>query len=799
MQNLLPNNVLVRKIPLDSSAKSNELLFIQAAGRAISGKNAGRIKEAWATLTNLLVEHEWLDKNYLMPEKKAEESVDSPEILAADKKTAGTSSVFLKSVQVQTWIESLRIALYRFGSEFQDLLDATPERLGMLTRRSTLSRDELVSALIDDLKTFLEGHAIACPEMGANGGGLPPHHSENYYGADRAIRSSEKPGAEEVSETTSLQAAMFGEKSLKDTIDQLSWKDRLATTLRVFSWQFHGACCLDDDDDDNELETEAEEAAERQLAASGLIKDLLDVLNQLCKDHPAIGSGSSPYASLQLSASDVDSQKVEIELSAFQVVLADESSEEVNLNRHPVEGILFRVDEASEGIPSIGPGLPLYIPSSVAHECLSQVSGLPLDAHDTLTKHAQEEPTGVMLSASISGKDFCIKGLLWPWNKADKVTAIKAAKGSLGMSMNAAAIGHEVTLNAGTSNAQKVFWITKLILLGANILYAARATYKQTRLSAEEKEAAPSAWDLSQVDGDEAGCIRWMEADEVKFDGEEAPTPDSEGKICLLDVPPGKNGRAFTKAVDAIVGKAIQAWEDVRPQQAPFIDRRTGEEVHYLFAWRSHRLGDPYLNKTLIPLLCDKAGVPEEDVRGKITSHRARHTIFTQLSEFMTIPQLQSWSGHKSTNSLMHYLKSTLSKQAAAYQKTDYFKRNLRTFEVLIDQEAITNGAAARGEPWKYHKLGDDGYCVYDFFDQCLHKMACPRCPFYHPNSIVLQKLQQNKTSWQKMLIEIELTEDERSVVEEEVQSLERLCEKLVDIKTPGGITPRQLKGIPSV
>ena len=127
MQNLLPNNVLVRKIPLGSSAKSDDLLFIQAAGRAISGKNAGRIKDAWATLTNLLVEHEWLDKNYLMPEKKAEETGDSPEILAADKKAMGTSSIFLKSVQAQTWIESLRIALYGFGSEFQDFLDATPE------------------------------------------------------------------------------------------------------------------------------------------------------------------------------------------------------------------------------------------------------------------------------------------------------------------------------------------------------------------------------------------------------------------------------------------------------------------------------------------------------------------------------------------------------------------------------------------------------------------------------------------------------------------------------------------------
>jgi hypothetical protein len=99
-----------------------------------------------------------------------------------------------------------------------------------------------------------------------------------------------------------------------------------------------------------------------------------------------------------------------------------------------------------------------------------------------------------------------------------------------------------------------------------------------------------------------------MEADEVKLDEEETPTPDLEGKICLLDVPPGKNGQAFTKAVDAIVGKAIQAWEEVRPQQAPFLDRRTGEEVHYLFAWRSQRLGDPYLNKSLIPLLVTKQG-----------------------------------------------------------------------------------------------------------------------------------------------------------------------------------------------
>ncbi len=38
-----------------------------------------------------------------------------------------------------------------------------------------------------------------------------------------------------------------------------------------------------------------------------------------------------------------------------------------------------------------------------------------------------------------------------------------------------------------------------------------------------------------------------------------------------------------------------------------------------------------YLNKRLIPVLCKKVGVPFADVRGNITSHRARSTIASQL------------------------------------------------------------------------------------------------------------------------------------------------------------------------
>lgn len=59
--------------------------------------------------------------------------------------------------------------------------------------------------------------------------------------------------------------------------------------------------------------------------------------------------------------------------------------------------------------------------------------------------------------------------------------------------------------------------------------------------------------------------------------------------------------------------------------------------------------------------------------------------------------------------------------------------RNVRTIQVLIDRESILTGAAASGEqPWKYYDLGE-GYCSYDFFAKCPHRLACARCPFYVP------------------------------------------------------------------
>jgi Phage integrase family len=141
------------------------------------------------------------------------------------------------------------------------------------------------------------------------------------------------------------------------------------------------------------------------------------------------------------------------------------------------------------------------------------------------------------------------------------------------------------------------------------------------------------------------GCIRWQRED-VRVPG--ADEMLSKDAICWLDVPAHKTGTAFTKAVDKVVGEAIVAWEQLRPSQPPAVDPKTGEVVHYLFSHRSTQIGTTYLNASLIPILCKKAGIPESDARGDITSHRARSTIASQLynaKEPLSLFDLQEWWG----------------------------------------------------------------------------------------------------------------------------------------------------------
>jgi integrase len=315
--------------------------------------------------------------------------------------------------------------------------------------------------------------------------------------------------------------------------------------------------------------------------------------------------------------------------------------------------------------------------------------------------------------------------------------------------------------------------------------------------------AVTLTWLFSGLRSDEitrlrVGCVRWQHNGRpIPGDADDVLAEDA---VCLLDIPVHKTGTAFTKPVDPLLGQAIEAWQRLRPRQPSTRDRKTGENVDVLFAVRAQPVARTYINRTIIPALCAKASTPTADVRGKITSHRARSTIASQLynaKEPMTLFELQAWLGHRSPTTTQHYAKITPITLSKAYTEAGYFTRNLRTIEVLVDRDAITSGGAASSQPWQHYDLGH-GWCSYNFFEQCPHRMACARCDFYTPKGSSKAQLLEAKDNLQHMLAAIPLTDDERAAVEDGQAALDALLDKLTDTPSPAGPTPRQLGTTPT-
>jgi integrase len=323
-----------------------------------------------------------------------------------------------------------------------------------------------------------------------------------------------------------------------------------------------------------------------------------------------------------------------------------------------------------------------------------------------------------------------------------------------------------------------------------------QALGRRTAYPIEMIRALAITWLFTGLRSDEllrlaVGCIRQQTGESG------APVADGDPTrgVCLLEVPVHKTGHAFTKPVDRVVGEAIAAWEAIRPSQPAQRDRKTGERTVPLFLFRGQPVSRKVLNHSLIRLLCEKAGVPPTDAKGAITSHRARATIASQLynaKEPMSLFELQAWLGHRSPHSTQHYARITPHTLTKAYTDAGYFARNLRAIEVLVDRDAVESGAAATGTPWQYFDLGH-GFCTYSFFEQCPHRMACARCDFYVPKESTRAQLLEAQDHLQRMVATIPLTDEEQAAVEEGATSIERLLERLADLPTPAGPTPRQL------
>lgn len=91
-----------------------------------------------------------------------------------------------------------------------------------------------------------------------------------------------------------------------------------------------------------------------------------------------------------------------------------------------------------------------------------------------------------------------------------------------------------------------------------------------------------------------------------------------------------------------------------------------------------------------------------------------------------------------------------------------------------------------------YDDLGH-GYCTNTFWAECKHRMACARCPFYRPKTGTMEQLVEGKANLVRLLEFVRLTEEEKLLVIEGIELHQALLEKLVDVPTPAGPTPREL------
>jgi len=302
--------------------------------------------------------------------------------------------------------------------------------------------------------------------------------------------------------------------------------------------------------------------------------------------------------------------------------------------------------------------------------------------------------------------------------------------------------------------------------------------------------AVAAVWVYSGLRCDEIvrlslGCIRWQQEDVTLPDtGEILP----KEATCFLTVPVNKTAGSFQKPVNPLVGKRINAWEQVRSVgQPPQTDRKTGAAVTYLFAHRGYTIGTSYLNHSLIPMLCAKAGIPSADERGTITSHRARATTATLLynaPEGLTIFELMQWLGHKDPKTTQHYARVKPTKLAAAYSKAD---RNSRLVEVLVDTKADTNGEAK-----VYYILGEHGLCGNPDWATCLYRMACLKCPFFIPKDRA--QLIAAYTTVKRFMEIVELTDEELAAVQEDHDKLEAAVERTQLLSAPT-LLQRRAKG----
>jgi Phage integrase family len=207
-------------------------------------------------------------------------------------------------------------------------------------------------------------------------------------------------------------------------------------------------------------------------------------------------------------------------------------------------------------------------------------------------------------------------------------------------------------------------------------------------------------------------------------------TSETFTKIHYLSIPSGKNRGPFWIWVPSYVVDAINAWKQERPpQQRKLFDRKDQEDVDYLFCCKDARVSEKFITRSLIPVLCHRAGVDTEDAKGRITGHRGRSTRLTLLrSRGVGLDDLAEYAGHANNRTIRRYARQQPSQLHHIIRAADDVSRII---EGVIDIQAAAQGRSSLRWFIGYDADGAPMYCGNPLYITCPHRLHCERCGMF--------------------------------------------------------------------
>jgi hypothetical protein len=234
-----------------------------------------------------------------------------------------------------------------------------------------------------------------------------------------------------------------------------------------------------------------------------------------------------------------------------------------------------------------------------------------------------------------------------------------------------------------------------------------------------------------------ADCVRtqWEpemsdEAGDRLPSGAEVVGDERGAKVSYLHIPSSKYGGPGWIWIPKYTADAIARWQAERGQtRVALFDQKDREFAQLLFVHRGKGMGIAFLNRRLIPLLCQKAGVDPRDAEGAYTAHRGRSARISMLHACgLELEDLAAYAIHKNTETIKKYARRNLIHLHRRVARADTLST---VIEGLYDPDAAVQGAPSVRWFLGYDADGAPQFCGLPAHHTCPHRMDCSRCGLF--------------------------------------------------------------------